>query len=61
MVVSGKDSDGREMIMVITADEPINKSFIAPSEDLDYRLWLSRNKGGGYGQVFEYVLKKTGG
>jgi rhamnogalacturonan endolyase len=58
MVVSGKDSDGREMIMVITADEPINKSFITPSEDLDYRLWLSRNKGGGYGQVYEYVLKQ---
>jgi len=29
-----------------------------PSKELDYRLWLSRNKGGGYGQVYEYVLKK---
>lgn len=58
MVVSGKDTDGKDMIMVVTSTEPINSSFIAPSEEIDYRLWLSRNKGGGYGQVYEYVLMK---
>jgi rhamnogalacturonan endolyase len=58
MVVSGKDTDGKDMIMVVTSTEPINSSFIAPSEEIDYRLWLSRNKGGGYGQVYEYVLEK---
>ncbi len=58
MVVSGKDTDGRDMVMVVTATEPVDRSFVAPSEELDYRLWLSRNKGGGYGQVYEYVLKK---
>jgi hypothetical protein len=57
MVVSGADKEGRKMIMVVTSSTPINKSFIAPSEDLDYRLWLSRNKGGGYAQVYEYILK----
>jgi rhamnogalacturonan endolyase len=58
MVVSGKDTDGRSMVMVVTATEPVDRSFVAPSEELDYRLWLSRNKGGGYGQVYEYVLVK---
>lgn len=58
LVVSGTDTDGRKMIMVITPSVPISQTFISPSEDLDYRLWLSRNKGGGYGQVYEYVLKK---
>ncbi len=60
MVVSGKDDDGRKMIMVIAATAPISNSFISPSEDLDYRLWLSRNKGGGYGQVYDYILKSIG-
>ncbi len=60
LVVSGKDTDGRKMVMVITATEPAIKSFISPSEDLDYRLWLSRNKGGGYGQIYEYVMKNIG-
>ena len=57
LVVSGTDTDGRKMIMVLTQPSPISKSFISPAEDLDYRLWLSRNKGGGYAQVYEYVLK----
>lgn len=59
LVVAGTDTDGRKMIMVITATESIDKSFISPSEDRDYRIWLSRNIGGGYGSVYEYVLKET--
>jgi rhamnogalacturonan endolyase len=60
IIVQGTDDDGRKMVMVVTATEPVSKSFISPSEDIDYRLWLSRNKGGGYGQVYEYVLKNIG-
>ena len=60
LIVQGTDADGRRMVMVITATEPINKSFISPSEERDYRLWLSRNGGGGYGSVYEYVLKNIG-
>jgi len=60
MVVAGTDTDGRKMIMVVTATEPIRKSFVSPCEDRDYRLWLSRNIGGGYGSVYEYVLKSIG-
>jgi hypothetical protein len=60
IVVSGKDKDGRSQVMVIAATNPIRSSFISPSEEIDYRLWLSRNKGGGYAQVYEYVLKNPG-
>lgn len=60
LVVEGTDTDGRRMIMVITATEPVNKSYLTPSEDLYYRLWLARNGGGGYGSVYEYVLKDIG-
>jgi len=60
LVVSGTDTDGRKMIMVITQPGPTANSFISPAEDIDYRLWLSRNKGGGYAQVYEYVLREIG-
>lgn len=60
MVVHGIDSVGRKMVMVVAATEPISKSFVSPSEERDYRFWLSRNLGGGYGSVYEYVLKNVG-
>jgi rhamnogalacturonan endolyase len=57
LVISGTDTDGRKAVMVLSQTEPIGQKFISPSEDTDYRLWLARNKGGGYGQIYEYVLK----
>ena len=59
IVISGIDTDGRRAVIVVTAPEAIEKRYITPLQDIDYRLWLSRNKGGGYGQVYEYVLKDT--
>lgn len=56
LVISGKDSDGRDAIMVVTAKSLNNKRYVCPSEKMDYRLWLARNKGGGYGSVYEYPL-----
>jgi len=57
IVVSTTDTDGRPAIMVITAPDSIEKRYVTPSWDIEYRLWLARNKGGGYGSVYEYALK----
>ena len=56
IVISCIDTDGRSAIMVIGAPDYINKRYLTPSRDIDYRLWLARNKGGGYGSVYEYTL-----
>ena len=45
--------------MIITAPKSIEKRYVTPSQDIDYKLWLARNMGGGYGSVYEYVLKDT--
>jgi len=58
LIVIASDTDGRPAVMVVTAPEAIEKSFLCPSEEKDYRLWLSRNGGGGYGSVYEYVLRR---
>jgi formylglycine-generating enzyme required for sulfatase activity len=58
LVLAGTDTDGRPMVMVVTADEVNKEMFIAPSQDTDYRLWLSRNIGGGYGSVYDTVYRK---
>jgi len=57
IVINGIDIDGRPAIMVITAPKSIDKRYVTPSQDIDYKLWLARNKGGGYGSVYEYNLK----
>jgi rhamnogalacturonyl hydrolase YesR len=57
IVISATDTDGRKAIMVLTAPETIHRRYISPREDPEYRFWLARNLGGGYGSVFEYVLK----
>jgi outer membrane protein assembly factor BamB len=56
IIISATDTDGRKAIMIITAPESVDKRYVTPREDIEYRLWLSRNMGGGYGSVFEYVL-----
>lgn len=57
IVISGIDSDGRPAIMVVAAPESIENRYLTPYRDLEYRLWLARNKGGGYGSVYEYTLE----
>ena len=51
LVVQKNIKNGMPEIVVITATTPINKRFITPTENWDYRLWLARNKGGGYGSI----------
>jgi rhamnogalacturonan endolyase len=57
LVINGVDTDGRSAIMVITAPKPIEKRFVTSSQDKDYKLWIARNMGGGYGSYYDYTLK----
>ena len=59
IVIKATDSDGRPSIMVVMAPDSINKRYLTPYNDIEYSLWLARNIGGGYGSVYEYVLKQT--
>jgi WD40 repeat protein len=56
LVLSSKDIDGRPVILVLSATEPLNQRYIAASENREYRLWLAHNMGGGYGQVTMHEL-----
>lgn len=58
LIISATDTDGRKAIMVIAAPDAIGKRYVTPRDDPEYRLWLARNMGGGYGSVFEYELKE---
>lgn len=60
LVVSSTASDGGQVISVIAAPDPIEASFISLDEDLDYRLWLARNRGGGYGSIPNFELRPAG-
>ncbi len=44
IVISGIDTDGRPAIMVLGAPESIDKSYLTPSLDIDYKLWLARDE-----------------
>jgi hypothetical protein len=57
IVISSVDTDGRPAIMVIGAPDALESRYLTPRSDIEYRLWLARNKGGGYGSVYEYTLE----
>ena len=58
LVLIKQGSSGMPEVIVVTATQPINKAFITPTENRDYRLWLARNMGGGYRSVYYQELKK---
>ena len=37
----------------------IKKRYVAAWVNLDYRLWVGRNRGGGYASVYDRVLKEA--
>ena len=57
LVLSSQDANGMPQIIVVTATQPIDKEFIAPTECRDYRLWLAHNMGGGYPSIYYQKLK----
>ena len=52
LVLLKRAEDGMYKIIVATSLQSVDKSFVAPTETLDYRLWLARNMGGGYSSVY---------
>ncbi len=56
LVVSTNDKEGKKGIAVVTAVHPLARKYITPTENLDYRLWLGRNMGGGYRSVYDWPL-----
>lgn len=53
LVVLRKTEEGRDAISIVTSTEPMHKKYISPAETIDYKLWLSRNCGGGYASIFD--------
>lgn len=49
--------DGTKAATVVTSPEAIGKRYVAVSEDLNYRLWIGRNRGGGYGSDYPKPLE----
>jgi len=49
--------DGKQAVSVVTATESIEKRYLAAWEKLDYRLWVGRNRGGGYASIYDRVLE----
>jgi hypothetical protein len=45
-------SEGK--VMVFTNIDPVDRREITRTASREYRLWLARNLGGGYGSYFEW-------
>ena len=52
LVLLVHDADGAVRVCIITAATPITTKHLSPTENLDYRLWLARNMGGGHSSTF---------
>lgn len=52
--------DGRRVISIVAASNRIEAGFLSLGEDLDYRLWLARNRCGGYGSNPNFELRPAG-
>ena len=53
-----RTEEGKDAIGIVTATEPMSKRYLAAWEDLDYRLWVARNRGGGYASIYDRELKR---
>jgi formylglycine-generating enzyme required for sulfatase activity len=53
LVVHSPAENGRMAINVLCARDVINKTAVSQRENLDYRLWLGRNMGGGYPAYYD--------
>jgi hypothetical protein len=52
-VCARKDAAGKTQVVILTNAEPCRKE-ITRTASREYRLWLARNLGGGYGSYFEW-------
>ena len=57
LVISLRTQDGQDAIGIVTASKPVSKRYMAAWEDLDYQLWVARNRGGGYASIYDRQLQ----
>jgi len=58
LVLVTDTDEGRKAILVVPATTPVDKRYISATEELDYRLWLARNMGGGYQSIYDRLLRE---
>ncbi len=51
-LVVQKNENGKISILIVTSTETMNGRSASRTENLDYRLWLARNMGGGYNTIY---------
>jgi hypothetical protein len=51
-------ADGRQAVSIVSATDLIEKRYRAAWEKLDYRLWVGRNRGGGYASIYDRELEE---
>jgi rhamnogalacturonan endolyase len=57
-VVTREVVDNRPVVKIYTNVTPIDRREITRLADREYRMWLARNLGAGYGQYFEWQPKQ---
>jgi hypothetical protein len=58
LVLSVTGEDRKKFVAVVTGTHPMNRRYVAATENLDYCLWLARNMGGGYRSIYDHSLKE---
>ena len=61
LVLSTTTAEGKRAIAVVTAIHPVSSRYVTATDNLDYRLWLGRNMGGGYRSVYDRSLTPPSG
>jgi hypothetical protein len=54
VVCSGRTKEGAPVVYVFTNTQPAARREITRTASREYRLWMARNMGGGYGSYFEW-------
>jgi len=54
VVCTGRTAEGNPALFVYTNTEPIDRREVTRTANREYRLWIARNQGGGYGSYFEW-------
>jgi len=57
LVLTRQNENGIPEVMVVTATQPVGKTYITPTENRNYCLWLAHNMGGGYPSVYYQELQ----
>jgi hypothetical protein len=57
LILQSTDKQGRRFVSVVSASSASAGRYVAATENLEYRLWLARNMGGGYRSVYDQALK----